>query len=187
MSPRAQWAVAGAVVVVAAALWLSALTPTPPPLPQWRFGDGIALRSRPPGLRWQPFPLEAFERHGAAFGDGWAAGALPGQQPVTGARERLLNSFHGGDVSTGWLLAGPWPEARLVVGRVGGGADNRRLFVGVLSATDVVTSRSSGANSEHCQPFEELVPPGARLVIADFANGGWGHLLVSDLMWAEVE
>lgn len=43
---------------------------------------------------------------GNAFGSGPAVGTLPGQQPVTGyVGSRLVNSFNGGDASTGRLLS----------------------------------------------------------------------------------
>ena len=43
---------------------------------------------------------------GAAFGDRPAEGTLPGQMAVEGfAGKRLVNSFHGGDGSTGTLTS----------------------------------------------------------------------------------
>jgi hypothetical protein len=46
---------------------------------------------------------------GTAFGAGPSAGALGGQQPVTGFEgDRLENSFHGGDAATGTLTSSPF-------------------------------------------------------------------------------
>ncbi|MBD3267501.1 hypothetical protein GF373_12610, partial [bacterium] len=46
---------------------------------------------------------------GKAFGDAPAKGALPGQMNVSGYQgDRLVNSFYGGDGSTGVLVAPPF-------------------------------------------------------------------------------
>ena len=48
----------------------------------------------------------AWTTTGAAFGSGPASGTLPNQQPVSGyAGNRLVNSFNGGDASTGTLTS----------------------------------------------------------------------------------
>src|SRR6185436_17142150 len=47
-----------------------------------------------------------WEASGAAFGDGPARGTLTNQMPVTGfLNQRLVNSFAGGDKSTGALTS----------------------------------------------------------------------------------
>ncbi|MFC5382182.1 GH32 C-terminal domain-containing protein [Aquipuribacter nitratireducens] len=64
---------------------------------------------------------------GTAFGDGPAAGTLPGQQKVSGFRgDGLVNSFLGGDAPTGTLTSPPFVLDRDWVNLlVGGGAHSR--------------------------------------------------------------
>src|ERR1700688_4662651 len=60
---------------------------------------------------------------GTAFGSGPAKGALPGQMPVTGFKGKgLVNSFHGGDASTGTLTSPEFTIDRRYIGfLIGGG------------------------------------------------------------------
>lgn len=165
---------------------VSAVDCNPEPQPSWRLEGDVGPAPTVTDAPFTPLELAAFSKHGAAFGNHPATGPLPGQQRITGYSERLMNSFHGGDSATGWLLAGPWPQTRLVRGRVGGGRDCTRVYVGALQ-DGTVSNRHCGDDREVLREFLLRVPAGAQLVIADFANAGWGHLLVSDLMWAEAE
>src|SRR5947209_19348424 len=60
---------------------------------------------------------------GEAFGTGPAKGTLPNQMPVTGFRGKgLVNSYHGGDRSTGTLTSPPFTvERRYINFLIGGG------------------------------------------------------------------
>src|ERR1700726_1842582 len=60
---------------------------------------------------------------GDAFGSGPARGTLPGQMPVTGFLGKgLVNSFHGGDKSTGTLTSPAFKvERKFINFLVGGG------------------------------------------------------------------
>src|SRR5438105_1613120 len=60
---------------------------------------------------------------GTAFGNGPARGTLPGQMPVTGFLGKgLVNSFNGGDRSTGTLTSPPFKiERKYINVLVGGG------------------------------------------------------------------
>ncbi|MCQ9131634.1 GH32 C-terminal domain-containing protein [Streptomyces hilarionis] len=65
----------------------------------------------------------AWARTGTAFGDGPAAGTLPGQGPVGGFDGKgLANSFHGGDGATGTLTSPAFTvDSPYLNFRIGGG------------------------------------------------------------------
>ncbi|MDQ4501366.1 GH32 C-terminal domain-containing protein [Sinomonas sp. ASV322] len=64
---------------------------------------------------------------GTAFGSGPAAGALPGQQPVTGyLGNKLVNSYNGGDASTGTLTSPSFVVGHSYVNFLVGGGNNPR-------------------------------------------------------------
>src|SRR5215472_1334869 len=60
---------------------------------------------------------------GTAFGNGPAHGTLPNQMPVDGYQGKgLVNSYHGGDNSTGTLTSPPFKvEREYVQFLIGGG------------------------------------------------------------------
>lgn len=163
---------------------LSNVDCAPEPLPAWQFDDAVGTAAVADAETWQPLEESLLTRHGIAFGPGWTTQQLPGQLPVVGHRDRLLDSFHGGDDSTGWLISEPFTTATTVRGRVGGGNDCAHVFVGVLQ-NGAVSQRFCGQNTEVLREFMLVVPAGGQLVIADFASGSWGHLLVSDLAVAQ--
>ncbi|GHF55025.1 glycoside hydrolase family 32 protein [Streptomyces griseosporeus] len=90
---------------------------------------------------------------GAAFGDGPAAGALPGQGTVEGFDGTgLANSFHGGDGATGTLTS---PEFTV---------DSPYLNFKV----------GGGRHPHEPGTVPEQGPPPAGTVLADFEGGGYG-------------
>lgn len=118
---------------------------------------------------------------GTAFGSGPAAGALPGQMSVAGFQGRgLVNSFAGGDESTGMALSPPFRiERSHVAFLIGGGADAGKVGVELLIGEQVVR-RATGAESEDlvgdAWDVSELQQQLARIRIYDYASGGWGHI-----------
>ncbi len=90
--------------------------------------DEPATYTPPPGD-----PLDGFESGsygnwtttGTAFGAAPAAGALPDQQPVTGnPGSRLVNSYNGGDSSTGTLTSPSFTVTKPHLNFLVGGGDN---------------------------------------------------------------
>lgn len=154
----------------------------PEPLPTWSAVAGAKVPEAEVASSWERLdPAEFFRgRRGVAFGSSIVPRALPGQTPVSGHRAGLFNSFHGGDESTGWLRWTPDDGAVRLRGRVGGGADCNRVYLGVLREGRLEQT-VCGQNTEALQPFELALTPGAEVVMVDMASEGWGHLLVSDL------
>lgn len=128
-------------------------------------------------------PLDSLlsHSHGVAFGSAPTKEALPGQQPIADADEPLLDSFHGGDDSLGWIDFPLPTDTRRVVLRVGGGDACEAVWAGLVVGEQVV-ARSCGQRQESMHSVLLEVPEGARgvrLVLMDAASGSWGHLLVS--------
>ncbi|MGE3819290.1 MAG: glycoside hydrolase family 32 protein [Isosphaeraceae bacterium] len=128
---------------------------------------------------------------GTAFGQGPARGTLPGQMEVTGfLGQGLVNSFHGGDGSTGTLAS---PE--FVIERdylnflIGGGAYEGKTCL-QLSIGGVVVRTATGPNDKpggserlawNSWDVGAFQGKPARLQIVDAATGGWGHVNVDQI------
>ena len=129
---------------------------------------------------------------GTAFGKGPARGTLPGQMSVEGYQGHgLVNSFAGGDASTGRLISPEFPinrrSIRFLIG--GGGWTGETCMNLVVDGKDVRTA--SGPNtapggSERLEPggwdVADLAGKLARIEIVDRATGGWGHINVDQIV-----
>jgi hypothetical protein len=150
----------------------------------WQHDAPLAVPPVEPGpLTTQAVPdaLLLQFRRGVAFGSRPERGALVGQTPVRGHVATLLDSFHGGDETTGWIEVPLAAEVRRVKLRIGGGNDCARVFAGIVSEGRVL-SRVCGEQTEVLHAAALEVPAGAaspRLVLVDLSTRPWGHLLVS--------
>jgi len=132
---------------------------------------------------------------GTAFGAGPTKVTLPRQMPVSGfVGKGLVNSYHGGDGSTGTLTSPGFTIARKsVTFRIGGGGHAGKTCVNLVVGGKVVRT-TTGPNT---QPggSEELEPAGwdvsdladqtARLVVVDDATGGWGHVNLDHVVFTD--
>ncbi|MCC6338239.1 MAG: DUF2029 domain-containing protein [Myxococcales bacterium] len=147
-------------------------------------GAADALRAR---VAWR-FDFEGDERPTVVEGALWppAAVTMPNQQPVEGFQgQRLLNTYHDGDATKGrveWALPA-LPRGGWVSLLVGGGRACTQKYV-ALQDGDREVARWCGEDSERLRSvsasLEGLAAP--RLVVVDDEAGGWGHLLVDDLL-----
>ncbi len=153
--------------------------------------DLDASRIRPP-IMFENFEAgyANWEVEGAAFGSEPARGTLPNQQRVTGFTGKgLVNSYLGGDDPTGKMTSKPFTiERRFIRFLVGGGASGDtqiRLIVG-----GKVVRATSGRNDERLLPaawdVSDLVGKEATIEIVDAASGGWGHINVDDIEFADL-
>ncbi|MFI9004501.1 GH32 C-terminal domain-containing protein [Streptomyces sp. NPDC053541] len=124
---------------------------------------------------------------GTAFGTGPAHGTLPGQNPVTGYEgEGLVNSFLGGDATTGTLTSPDFTlTARYLNLLVGGGRhpSGSDAPTAVRLVVDGRTVRSAtGTDSEELNwtawDVGDLAGRTAHLEVVDRNTGGWGHILL---------
>jgi sucrose-6-phosphate hydrolase SacC (GH32 family) len=129
---------------------------------------------------------------GEAFGPGPAHGTLPGQMPVDGFKGKgLVNSFYGGDKSTGTLTSPPFKIERRFIGfLIGGGKDREKICMHLLVDGKIVRT-ATGPNdrpggSETLAPdfwdVSEFADQTAVIEIVDQATGGWGHINIDQIV-----
>lgn len=129
---------------------------------------------------------------GTAFGNGPARGALPGQMAVDGYEGKgLVNSFAGGDASTGTLSSPAFQIQRQYLRfLIGGGRHLGQTGIDLLEGGQVVRT-STGPNgapggSEHLEPAQwdvgDLRGKTVSLRIVDQATGGWGHINIDQIV-----
>ncbi|WP_205502322.1 glycoside hydrolase family 32 protein [Rufibacter psychrotolerans] len=132
-----------------------------------------------------------WKAEGEAFGTGPATGGLGNQQKVSGFMgQGLVNSFAKGDGATGKLTSPEFTiDANYLNLRIGGGKHPGRTAVNLLVEGKVVGS-ATGNNSETLDwvalDTKSLKGKRARLEIVDQETGGWGHLLVDQIMLADL-
>jgi fructan beta-fructosidase len=136
-----------------------------------------------------------WKAQGEAFGKGPARGPLPGQMPVTGFLGKgLVNSFVGGDRSTGTLTSPPIAiQRRYINFLVGGGGHAGKTCVNLLHAGKVVRT-ATGPNinpggSErldwHTWDVGDLAGKIVTIQIVDNHTGGWGHINVDHIVQSD--
>jgi fructan beta-fructosidase len=132
---------------------------------------------------------------GEAFGPGPTAGTLPNQMPVSGFLGKgLVNSYHGGDRTTGTLTSPPFKlERKYLNFLIGGGKHPGKTCINLLIDGKVVRT-ATGPNdrpggSEHLDwadwDVAELAGKSATIEIADQETGGWGHINVDHIVQSD--
>ncbi|HTI71590.1 MAG TPA: GH32 C-terminal domain-containing protein [Candidatus Limnocylindria bacterium] len=139
----------------------------------------------------------AWKVDGTAFGTGPAQGTLKGQMNVEGFRGKgLVNSFNGGDDSTGRLTSPQFKIERKFIGfLIGGGKNTEKLALQLLIDGQVVRS-ATGPNdqpggsetlSQESWEVSEYLGKDAVIRIVDDAKGGWGHINVDQIVQADTK
>ena len=128
---------------------------------------------------------------GTAFGSGPAQGTLPGQMAVSGfLGHGLVNSFNGGDGSTGTLTSPPFLIQRhFIQFLLGGGGFPDQTCMQLQVAGRIVRSacgpntRPGGSELLDWQAWDvsDLAGREAVIRIVDNATGGWGHINVDQI------
>ncbi len=137
----------------------------------------------------------AWTASGNAFGTGPAHGTLPHQMTVDGFHGNgLVNSFNGGDTSTGTLTSPPFKIQRkylqFLIG--GGGWEGKTCMNLLLDGNVVRTATGPNTNpggSEHLEAAQwdvsEFAGKDVVLQIVDTATGGWGHINVDYIVQSD--
>lgn len=134
----------------------------------------------------------AWKVTGKAFGNAPARGTLPGQMLVDGfAGKRLVNSFVGGDQSTGTLTSPAFKlERHYLSFLIGGGGYSNETCMNLLVDGRIVRT-ATGPNtqpggSERLQlsgwDVSEFTGRDATIQIVDQRTGGWGHITVDQIV-----
>ncbi len=135
--------------------------------------------------------LPTWRISGDAWGDGPTTSARPKQSPVGGYfGHRFMNSFHGGDKSTGVAISPSFELRRpLLHLRVGGGKGGEKLQVELRDPSGRVLRTATGRDSEmlraHTWEVDEHVGEKLRIALVDRRSDHWGHLLVDSIRTAE--
>lgn len=129
---------------------------------------------------------------GTAFGVGPARGPLPGQMHVDGfTGQGLVNSYHGGDRSTGTLESPPFRiDRKYLTFHIGGGGWQGATCLNLIVDGQTVRT-ATGPNiepggSERLAPaawdVSEFAGREAKLIIIDNHQESWGHLNVDQIV-----
>ncbi|HEV7867365.1 MAG TPA: GH32 C-terminal domain-containing protein [Chthoniobacteraceae bacterium] len=127
---------------------------------------------------------------GEAFGAAPARGTLPNQQPVTGFRGAgLVNSYRGGDGPQGTLTSPDFEiGARHISFQIGGGAFAGQTCVNLLVDGKIVRT-ATGDERERLAwkswEVDDLRGKSARLQVVDHQSGGWGHINLDQVIFAD--
>jgi uncharacterized protein (DUF608 family) len=126
---------------------------------------------------------------GKAFGTRPASGTLAGQQPVSGFEGKgLVNSFLGGDDTTGRLSSEPFTIERNFIRFLVGGGVRATTEIRLVVAGKTVRARS-GKDNERLQhaywDVGELRGKSAHLEIVDQQSGPWGHITVDQISFCD--
>ncbi|GHT35937.1 hypothetical protein FACS189427_06450 [Planctomycetales bacterium] len=132
-----------------------------------------------------------WKTEGAAFGNSPAAGTFKGQMNVSGFLGKgLVNSFLGGDGTTGKLTSVPFKIERPLISFLIGGGGHPGLEMNLLINGKVVR-KAAGPNivpggSERLDwtdwDVADLQGKEAVIEIIDNATGGWGHINVDNII-----
>ena len=127
---------------------------------------------------------------GTAFGSAPASGALSGQMAVTGYEGNyFINTFLGGDASTGTLESDPFVIDRthiyfLIGGGANGGCRMELLIDGVVVRT-ITPEWSAEELRWNWWEVTDLQGKTAQLRIIDNETGGWGHINVDYILQSD--
>ncbi|WP_042394420.1 glycoside hydrolase family 32 protein [Streptacidiphilus carbonis] len=141
-------------------------------------------------------PIGDWTSSGTAFGTGPARGTLPDQQQVTGyLGNGLVNSYLGGDTSTGTLASPGFTIDKKYLDFLIGGGDHSAgsanpTAVELLVGGKVVRS-ATGSNDEHLNwdswDLSDLQGQQAQIEVVDDNTGGWGHINLDQAVMSDTQ
>ncbi|MEX2186362.1 MAG: glycoside hydrolase family 32 protein [Pirellulales bacterium] len=132
---------------------------------------------------------------GEAFGKTPAKGTLPDQMSVEGYQgKQLVNSFAGGDDSTGRLTSGEFKIERPWISfLLGGGHHPGKTCINLIVDGKTVRT-ASGPNDRpggserldwHSWDVQEFAGQTVKIEIVDNQTGGWGHINVDHIVQSD--
>ena len=127
---------------------------------------------------------------GEGFGKAPHTGTSPGQNPVSGFMgSRLVNSFVPHDGPQGELVSDPFTIERKYIGFLIGGGNHPNETCMNLVVDGQIVRTATGRNSERLEPMSwdvsEFVGKTATLAIIDRNSGGWGHINIDHIVFAD--
>ena len=154
-------------------------------------GQSSQQHSPRPDILFEDFEhgYDQWTVQGAAFGNAPAQGTLPNQQVVSGFLGKgLVNSYLGGDETTGRMISKPFTvERNFIRFLVGGGHHAETQFR--LVCDGKVVRAASGRDNERLEPaiwnVREFAGQTAHLEIVDERKDGWGHINVDNIVFSD--
>jgi uncharacterized protein (DUF608 family) len=158
----------------------------------WTGGKPVAQSSHRADILFEDFEhgYENWQVQGEAFGKEPARGTLPNQQPVSGfLGGGLVNSFLGGDATTGRLVSKSFTVERRFIRFLVGGGRHPNTQVRLIVEGKVVCA-ASGKDNERLEPALWDAAPyegrTAHIEIVDEERGGWGHINVDQIEFTDL-
>jgi uncharacterized protein (DUF608 family) len=158
----------------------------------WTGGKPVAEVSPRPDILFEDFEhgYDKWKVQGEAFGKEPAHGTLPHQGAVSGfLGQGLVNSFVGGDDTTGRLISQPFTIERLFIRFLVGGGHYPNTQIRLVLDGKVVRA-TSGKDNERLLPamwdvggFQGKT---AHIEIVDEQQGGWGHINVDQIEFSDM-
>ena len=147
-----------------------------------------------PGVVFEDFEdnnYSNWEVQGTAFGNGPVSGTLPDQQQVNGfIGNSFVNSYKNGDGTTGKLISPEFEIDKPYINFLIGGGKNSECEIRLFVNQDLVASKSSLSDQEHLRwtgiDVSNWKGQNARIEIVDEATGGWGHILLDQIVFSDV-
>lgn len=129
---------------------------------------------------------------GDAFGAVPAGGNLPGQQEVKGFEGKgLANSYNGGDDSRGTMISSEFTIERDYINFLLGGGRHADTYIELVVEGNSIYLSRSVVESETLQwmtwDVKAYKGKKAQIRIVDNQRGGWGHILVDQIVMSDEE
>lgn len=157
----------------------------------WARGKSVGAAQPRPDIVFEDFEhgYENWKVQGEAFGKEPARGTLPNQNPVSGFLGRgLVDSYFGGDDTTGRLVSKPFTIERQFIRFLVGGGRHANTQIRLVVDGKVVHA-TSGKDNERLEPALWTVGAfqgkSAHIEIVDEQEGGWGHINVDEIVFSD--
>jgi uncharacterized protein (DUF608 family) len=190
--PESQVRAARAAVQAGATLlWSGKAMPLLAAYGAWTGGKPVGEARPRPDIVFEDFEhgYGNWQVIGDAFGKEPAHGTLPNQNPVSGfLGQGLVNSYLGGDDTTGRLISKPFTIERQFIRFLVGGGHYANTQIRLLVDRKVVRA-TSGKDNEQLLPAVWEVGGWqgrtAHIEIVDEQKGGWGHINVDQIEFTD--
>lgn len=156
--------------------------------------DNLLTGKQVPGEVFADFENDYanWSTEGTAFGSSPAFGTLENQQEVRGyTGYQLVNSFQGGDATTGKLVSPSFEITKRHINFQIGGGSGSEVGLRVVVDGEAVETIASTSNTETLQwrgiDVSDHIGKTAHIEIFDDATGGWGHVLVDHIVFSDYQ
>ena len=152
--------------------------------------DGLYAASTDVFADFEGSTYGSWQVEGEAFGEAPAGGPLEKQQEVGGFRgDGLVNSFLGGDESTGTLTSQKFTVLRPYIHFLIGGGDYPEKTCINLKVDGKTVRTATGRNDEaliwHTWEVTDLHGSEAEIAVVDGRKEGWGHINVDHIVFSD--